>query len=256
MTTPEERTDPRPKSESIAAEIRRLIMSGEWEPGRKLPSTSELEKRFNTTNVTIQRALKKLKAEGFLVGQAGKGVYVRDRAPLAIAPASMMNASPPGEPYSWISEAERRSQKGSNRIIEVAEVVPPVRVREVLNLDEDGTAVMRWRVGLLNGSPAELVRSFYPVALARGTRLADRKKIPGGSPTLLDSMGYPSRGQDDVVGTRLPTSEEYELLELPGDIPVLDIFRVVYSNDRRPIEVTELVKPGHIYKMAYTVTAD
>lgn len=256
MSVPEERADPRPKSEGAAAEMRRLIMSGEWEPGRKVPSTTELEKQFGTTNVTIQRATKKLKAEGFLVGQAGRGIWVRDRAPLEIAPASMMTASRPGEPYSWISEAAKRSQKGSNRLLEIAEVVPPGRVREVLGLDERGTAVMRWRIGLLDGKPAELVRSFYPADIARGTRLADRRKIPGGSPTLLNSMGYPARGQDDVIGTRLATSEEYELLDLPGDIPLLDVFRVVYSDKRRPIEVSELVKPGHIYKMSYELSTD
>lgn len=254
MSAPEERADPRPKSEGIAAEIRRRIMSGEWEPGRKLPSTNTLEKMFGTTNVTIQRALKKLKAEGFVVGQAGKGVFVRDRAPLEISPASLMPPSSTGEPYSWITEAAKRAQKGSNRILEVSEVVPPPRVREVLGLSESGTAVMRYRVGLLDGRPAELVRSYYPTELARGTRLADRRKIPGGSPTLLDAMGFPTRGQDDVVGTRLATSEEYELLDLPGDVPLLDVFRVVFSEDRRPIEVTELVKPGHIYKMSYELT--
>lgn len=256
MTTPEDRFDPRPKSEGIAAEVRRLIMCGEWQPGHKLPSTAELERQFSTTNVTIQRALKKMKGEGFVVGQAGRGVFVRDRAPLVIAPASMTQPSQPGEPYSWITEAAARQQKGSNRIIEVGEVVPPRRVREVLGLGDGGTAVMRWRVGLLDGRPAELVRSFYPVELARGTRLADRRKIPGGSPTLLAEAGFPPRGQDDEVGTRLATSEEYELLELPGDVPLLDVFRVVYSDGRRPIEVTELVKPGHIYKMSYELTSD
>jgi len=255
MSAPEERADPRPKSEGIAAEVRRRIMSGEWEPGRKLPSTKALEAEFETTNVTIQRALGKLKAEGFLVGEKGKGVYVRSRAPLEIAPASMMAPSSAGEPYSWITEAAKRSQKGSNRILEVAEVVPPPRAREVLGLDANGTAIMRYRMGLLDGRPAELVRSYYPIELAHGTRLADRRKIPGGSPTLLADMGYPTRSQGDVVGTRLATPEEYELLELPGDIPLLDVFRVVYSDDRRPIEVTELVKPGHIYKMAYELTA-
>lgn len=112
-------------------------------------------------------------------------------------------------------------------------------------------AVLRVRLGLLDGEPAELVHSYYPAELARGTRLADRRKIPGGSPTLLADMGYPPREQVDEVATRMATTEEYELLEIPGDTPVLEIFRVVYSDDRRPIEVTVLVKPGHLYKMGY-----
>ncbi|RKN56756.1 GntR family transcriptional regulator [Streptomyces klenkii] len=252
---PPDRADPRPISDTIAHEIRRLIMSGEWEPGRRLPTTEQLIRDFSTSNVTVQRALKKLKAEGFLVGRSGQGVYVRERAPMEIAPASLMAPVGPDQPYSWITEAAKRSQKGSNRILEVREIVPPRRVREVFGLPDDGVAVLRKRIGLLDSTPAELVWSYYPAELARGTRLADRRKIPGGSPALLEQMGYPTRGQDDVVGTRFATSEEFLLLELPGEIPLLDVFRVVYSDNRRPIEVTELVKPGHIYKASYAVTA-
>lgn len=247
--------DPRPKAETIAAEIRYLIMSGEWKPGRRLPTTSKLMEQHETSNVTIQRALKILKGEELLEGRYGSGVYVRDRAPMEITPVSYMAPSEQGEPYSWITEASKRSQRGGNRILSVKEETPPARVREVLDLDDDGVAVLRFRIGLLDDEPAELVRSWYPVELARGNRLSDRRKIPGGSPTLLTEMGYPTRGQDDVVSTRLATPEEYKLLELPGDVPVLEIFRVVYSDDRRPIEVTELIKPGHIYKMSYTLSA-
>jgi GntR family transcriptional regulator len=256
MTTPEERVDPRPIADTIAHEIRRLVMAGEWEPGRRLPTTEQLCRQFSTSNVTVQRALRKLKLEGFLVGHSGQGVFVRDKAPLEIAPASLMAPSSPGKPYSWISEAEKRSQKGSNRILEVAEIVPPRRVREVFGLEEDGRAQLRKRIGLLDNSPAEVVWSHYPLELAQGTRLADRRKIPGGSPALLEQMGYPTRGQDDIWGTRFATTEEYLLLELPAEIPVLDLFRVVFSDNQRPIEVTLLVKPGHIYKASYSITAD
>ena len=166
---------------------------------------------------------------------------------MEIAPASLMRPAGPGKPYSWITEAAKRSQKGSNRILEV---------REVYGLANGETAVLRKRLGLLNDRPAELVWSYYPSDIASGTRLADRRKIPGGSPALLEQMGYPTRGQDDVWGTRLATTEEYLLLELPADIPLLDLFRVVYSDGRRPIEVTELVKPGHIYKASYSLTVD
>lgn len=252
---PEEREDPRPISDTIAHEIRRLIMSGEWEAGRKLPTTEQLIQQFSTSNVTIQRALRKLKGEGFLVGHSGQGVYVRDRAPLEISPASMMAPVEHGQPYSWISEAAKRSQKGSYRILEVREVVPPRRVREVYGLADNQVALLRKRLGLLDGQPAEIVWSYYPLELARGTRLADRRKIPGGSPALLEQMGYPTLGQDDIVGTRFATSEEYLLLALPGEIPLLDVFRIVYSEEERPIEVTELVKPGHVYKQLYNIRA-
>jgi GntR family transcriptional regulator len=178
-------------------------------------------------------------------------VYVRDRAPQTIQPASFMAPSSPGQSYRWVTEAAKRSQRGANRIVLVGETIPPKRVREIFGLPEDGVAILRSRVGLLDDEPAELVDSYYPADLAVGTRLADRRKIPGGSPTLLAEMGYPPREQEDEISARPATTREYVHLELPADIPVIEVFRVVYSNDRRPIEVTTLAKPAHLFKMGY-----
>ncbi|OMI34419.1 GntR family transcriptional regulator [Streptomyces sparsogenes] len=243
--------DKRPVAERIAANIRYLIMSGEWEPGKKLPTTSELMEEHDTSNVTVQRALTILKNEKLLEGRSGKGVYVRDRAPQTITPAAYMAPSEDGQPYRWVTEANRRNQRGSNKILQVAEIRTPKRVAKALGIEEGGTAVLRVRLGLLDDEPAELTYSYYPADLALGTRLADRRKIPGGSPTLLASMGYPTRGQIEEVAARVATTEEYELLEIPGDVPVIEVFRIVYSDDERPIEVTVMVKPGHLYKMGY-----
>lgn len=246
-----EHPDNRPVAERIAANIRRLIMSGEWEPGSKIPKTEDLISEHGASNVTIQRALGILKAEQLLEGRPGSGVYVRERATQTIQPASFMAPSEVGQPYRWITEASKRSQRGGNRILRVAEVAPPTRVRAILGLPDDGVAVLRSRIGLLDDEPAELVDSYYPAELAQGTRLADRRKIPGGSPTLLTEMGYPPREQEDEVSARPADSREFSALELPADIPVIEVFRVVYSDDRRPIEVTVLVKPAHLFKMGY-----
>lgn len=250
---PEPHKDERPKAERIANEIRKLIMAGDWEPGRKVPTNEELRAQFATSNVTIQRALQILKDEKFLVGQVGVGVFVRGESAQTIQPAHYLAPSAPGQPYRWLTEAVKREQRGKYRMLAVRETVPPVEVHRALRLDEGGTAMLRSRIGFLEDRPAELVHSYYPIELARGTRLADRRLIPGGSPTLLQEMGYPTRSQDDVVAARSATTEEYEALEIPRDVPVIEVFRIVYSDNDTPIEVTLLTKPAHRFKMGYHI---
>ncbi|MDX3230583.1 GntR family transcriptional regulator [Streptomyces sp. ME19-01-6] len=250
---PEPHEDKRPLAEKIAAEIRKLIMSGEWEPGKKVPTNEKLRAQFETSNVTVQRALQILKDEKFLEGQTGVGVFVRGERAQTIQPAHYIAPSEPGQPYRWLTEATKRQQRGKYRMLEVAEVVPPVEAARALRLGEGDTAMLRSRIGFLDDQPAELVHSYYPIELARGTRLADRRLIPGGSPALLQEMGYPTRSQDDAVAARPATTEEYEALEIPRDVPVLEIFRIVYSDDEKPIEVTILTKPAHRFKMGYHV---
>lgn len=250
---PEPHEDKRPLAERIAAEIRKLIMSGDWEPGRKVPTNEELRGRFETSNVTIQRALQILKDERLLEGQTGVGVFVRNARAQTIEPAHYITPPEPGQPYRWLSEATKRQQRSKYKMITVREAVPPVEVARALRLDEGGTALLRSRIGFLDDQPAELVHSYYPLDLARGTRLADRRLIPGGSPALLEEMGYPTRSQDDTVGARPATTEEYEALEIPRDVPVIEVFRVVYSDADKPIEVTLLTKPAHRFKMGYHI---
>jgi GntR family transcriptional regulator len=250
---PEPHKDERPLAERIAAEIRKAIMSGEWEPGCRVPTNGELRAQFATSNVTVQRALQILKDEKLLEGKTGVGVFVRSEGAQTITPAHYIAPSEPGQPYRWLTEAAKRQQVGKYRMLEVAEVVPPVEVARALRLEEGQTAMLRSRVGFLNDQPAELVHSYYPLELARGTRLADRRLIPGGSPAVLLELGYPTRSQDDAVGARPATTDEYEALEIPRDVPVLEVFRVVYSDDEKPIEVTVLTKPAHRFKMGYRI---
>lgn len=250
---PEPHEDKRPFAERIAADIRKKIMAGDWEPGRRVPTNEQLREQYETSNVTIQRALQILKDEKFLEGQTGVGVFVRSERAQTITPAHYIAPAEPGQPYRWLTEAAGRQQRGKYRMLEVGEVEPPLEVTRALRLGEGGTAMLRSRIGFLDDQPAELVHSYYPIELARGTRLGDRRLIPGGSPALLNEMGYPTRSQDDAVAARPATTDEYEALEIPRDVPVLEVFRVVYSDDERPIEVTILTKASHRFKMGYHI---
>lgn len=244
--------DPRPVAERIAASIRVLIMSGEteWQPGERLPTTAELMSIYGVSNVTVQRAVKLLKDEGLLVGRTGSGVFVRDEAPHVVTPASYIAPDPEGVASRWKIGAARRGRE-SNRILAVGEVVAPRRVAAVFGEER---VVRRKRLGLVNGEPAEVTISCYPASWARDTELAECRKIRGGSPRVLAELGRaPQAPQDDEVAARVATTEEYELLQLPGDVPVLEIFRIVRDGSGEAVEVTELVKPGHLFKLGYRV---
>lgn len=142
----------------------------------------------------------------------------------------------------------------SYRLLDVAEVQPPKEVAEVLGLPEGGTAVLRKRVALLAGEPIELDWSYYPVELSRGTDLARNRLIKGGAPRVLAEAGFPERDFADEVFARPATAEEAELFDLSDDAPVMAQFRVVYSDNERPVEVSLLAKPGQRVRLRYRQT--
>lgn len=208
---------------------------------------------YDVAGTTVQKALQALKEEQLLVGQPGKGVFVQGGTQRSVTPEIYMSPAGDGQPYRWISEAEKRSQRASVKLLDVETVTPPFEVREAFGLNADGQALLRKQILLVDDEPTELAQSYYPLDLAEGTAMMERRKIKGGTPTLLASLGYPPVSFVDEVSSEIPTEEEVVSLELPKDMPVMMTFRVVHSNNERPIEVSLLVKAAHRYRMRYVV---
>ncbi|MEU7912523.1 UTRA domain-containing protein [Microbispora bryophytorum] len=59
---------------------------------------------------------------------------------------------------------------------------------------------------------------------------------------MLAELGHPEREFTDSVPVRPPITEEAELLQLPEGIPVIRQFRVVYSDEARPVEASILIR--------------
>lgn len=69
------------KYDIIANKIIAMIARGEYVPGDKLPSESELIKMFDVSRVTLRESLKKLSMMGVLSIVQGSGTYVEEVTP-------------------------------------------------------------------------------------------------------------------------------------------------------------------------------
>lgn len=63
-------------SDTLSHRIRRLVQSGEYQKGDRLPSIMEMARRFGVGHPTVREALKKLEAFGIVEIRHGSGVYV------------------------------------------------------------------------------------------------------------------------------------------------------------------------------------
>lgn len=230
--------DTRHPAHRVAAELRAQIMAGLLAPREQLPSTAQLAEQYGVATATVQNAVRALKDEGFLTSRTGAGVYVREGHAFVVRAAAYFEPASRGVSY---------------RILDVAEVEPPVDVAAALGEER---AVCRCRVMLRGEVPVELSRSYYPASWAAGTPLAGRGKIRGGAPAVLNGLGYPQREWTDRISTRPPTTEELVTLHIPDGVPVFRQFRTVYSDGGRPVEVSVLIKPGHLYELEYRQAVD
>jgi GntR family transcriptional regulator len=147
----------------------------------------------------------------------------------------------PGQRDAWTEEAAQQGKMGSQQLLQVAEVSPQDHVRDALGLAHDEQVVLRRRLVLLDDAPVELTDSYYPASLARGTALAEFRKIRGGAVTALAEIGHVPRFVSESVHARKATAEERELLGSTDELAVLVLFRVTMDEEGRPIEAAVMV---------------
>jgi len=69
-----------PRYRQIYEDLHSAIQHGAFQPGDKLPSEAELGKRYNTSRITVAKAVNELQLKGLVTRRPGSGTHVR--APL------------------------------------------------------------------------------------------------------------------------------------------------------------------------------
>ncbi len=70
-----------PLYRQIYEAVRRWVLSGDFDPQMRLPSTRQLAKQLGVSRMTVVNAYEQLLAEGYLVGKTGAGTYVAPLLP-------------------------------------------------------------------------------------------------------------------------------------------------------------------------------
>ncbi|MEV7007200.1 winged helix-turn-helix domain-containing protein [Streptosporangium sp. NPDC051022] len=76
----------RPAYLQIVDELRDQIRSGALPAGTALPSIAQLCERFDVSASVVKSAISVLRTEGTVIGQQGKGVFVREVPAAAAGP--------------------------------------------------------------------------------------------------------------------------------------------------------------------------
>jgi DNA-binding GntR family transcriptional regulator len=158
-----------------------------------------------------------------------------------------------GRSDAWGEEAAARGGKGGQRIVFAGETPASDEVATLLDLPPGSPVVVRRRVIELDGAPCELTDTYYPVSIARGTRLAEKGKIPGGAVTYLAELGHVGVRVREDVTARMPDPEERETLLMGPDEPVLRLSRVTLDSEDRPIQLDMMAMPAHRQRLRYEI---
>jgi DNA-binding LacI/PurR family transcriptional regulator len=163
---------PADRRKEIVRELRAMIVRGLMPPGSQLPTRLEIESRFGVSPLTVQRALERLREDGFITVNGRQGTYVAEHPPHLTNYVLAFPHTPSGP--SWVrfwtaltNEALNMAPTKERRLSVCHNINGEQSSQSFLDLVED---VKAHRVaGLIFASPPHLVQS---------TPLVDEPNLP------------------------------------------------------------------------------
>ncbi|MGU3411336.1 GntR family transcriptional regulator [Microbacterium sp. M1A1_1b] len=208
-----------PLYRQIADRLLDLMATGALASGDMLPSTPELSRHFGVAPMTIREALNVLRAEGRIVSEKGKGVYVDGPPPLRVA---MRTLSFDASVLPPLTGALPKPPDLADVLAKLA--TGDLRVTDSLALSDRGGLVSapQWLgEGRLleifhkhSGQVFAVSRYVLPEALAHGGSVTE-------SVATLCAVADSVDGLHEEVLSRMPTRSEAADLLLPREQPVL-----------------------------------
>jgi GntR family transcriptional regulator len=242
----------RPLALQLADLLRAEIQEGHRRPGSQLPTESEFQHAYGVSRTTIRAALATLASEGLVLTRKGYGSYVRDLQPLRRVSSTRRHAShrASGKP-EFDTEAIAQGQVPSRRMLHIGRDPVPEDIAPWLQVRAGEEGMIRKRLQLLDGVPAVISASYYPMWLAAGTRLESPDALPEGPDNLIEQLGHRFAHGMELLRARMPTPDEARLLELDPGVPVVRLLHVDYDPDGRTLQVADDLYAGDRHEFAF-----
>jgi GntR family transcriptional regulator len=218
--------------------IRLNIETGHFAINSRIPSERDLARQFNVNRLTVSKALKELAQEGLVFSRVGKGTYVC--APKINQTLEHLS--------SFTEEMKRRQQTPSSRVLHAGIDMASDEVAQALSVSPGTEIVVLVRVRLADNLPVALESSHIVHALCPG--LLDTHDFSRESlyHVLREEYGLRLTYAHQTIEAQGASLDEVKALETKSGMPILNIVRVTYSDQDRPIEYVRSAYRGDRYK--------
>lgn len=264
---------PEPMYKRVAEDLRGKIESAQLAPGSQLPTELELMEEYgekfgalsgraSISRNTVRDAVKLLVTRGLVETRPGKGTFVVQRIDPFVS--TLSGSSEVGretvrylsEVDSYAPEVEASGRKPAVSVPRVEVQRASGRVASHLGLAEGAMVISRFQERSIDEFPWSMQTTFYPMEwVTQGaTRLLVAENITDGIIGYVeDALGVRQVGLHDLITARVANSHEIAFFDLPedGQVAVLEVSRVGFDEQGRPLRLTVTVYPADRNYLAY-----
>lgn len=233
-----------PKYYQLASILKQQIDNGDWQPRTAIPSERQLEVLYSVSRTTIREAIDYLTRQGYLYREHGRGTFV---SPPKLQKALM-------ELTSFSEDLLKRGIQPGQIIRDISVVVPPLSILQRLEL-APGTRMLRLeRIRLGNEIPIGLQTSYLALEPDQTITRADMETSGSLYKLLQEKFRIIPSEADETLEATVATKEEAELLQIEEGAPLLLSERVLFAQNRRPVEFVKILYRGDRYQYYVRLT--
>jgi GntR family transcriptional regulator len=236
--------NPVPKYSQLASILRQKIDDGEWEPRSPIPSERQLEVIYNISRTTIREAIDSLVQQGFLYREHGRGTFV---SPQKLQKGLM-------ELTSFSEDLIKRGMIPGQIIRGMDWVVPTASILQKLELSPESRVLRIERIRLGDNIPVGLQTSFLALKEDQMISLEEMQQSGSLYQILQEKFGIIPSEADETLEVTLATPEEADLLEIPNGAPLLLNERLLFAQNRTPVEFVKILYRGDRYQYYVRLT--
>jgi GntR family transcriptional regulator len=209
--------------------LRHRIAKGEYAPGAKIPSESELCRELAVSRVTVREALRELVRADMLVKVHGKGTFVA-----ADTPKRLQTVKYAG----FLEDLQERVLKLTVTHVDMRPVQAAPEIASALGL-EPGTEIVRLRrLRHIEDEPFSFTVNYLPVEIGRRIREKDLYTVPL-LKILQTDLRIPIVRAQETIDAVPADPEVAQKLGIPVLYPVMHMRRLMFTTGSRPFEVVE-----------------
>ncbi len=220
----------------LATVMRQRIAAGRWRSGQRLPTLQELVREFGVSRVTVREAVGTLEDEGLIWRKQGKGTFVAKQA----KKRRWLNLQTDWSSLTSIIEGT------VTRLLDVREVDRPPRIEASDGLAAPAYTCLR-RVHSHDGAPYALIDIYLDRRLFRRAPEVFKHQMVLPALETMPGVEIATAWQTLVIGTA--DLEAADLLEIPLNVPVAEIRRVVVDRTGTVVYLGEVVYRGDFVRL-------
>ena len=218
----------------LDAILRDQIAGGQLSPGSRCPPEVQLCLQYGVSRATVRQALAALERDGLIERTAGRGTFVRERAPATMAHARRLR-------LPWRDFAAKQAARRGTEL-NFASAVPPAIVAEALKLGPDTATPFFIRVLTDAAGPRAGLKRYVRPDLAR--HLGSRRRSAPDFPASLAKAAGGSLSCANVWAEAILAEPRFAMiLKVPLGAPVLSLWWVETIGGE-PAVCSQMLQPG------------